>query len=847
MTLNFTQSHCQTEERVFMLGSSISPNLYEYTSGPNLSYCVKHCRQDERCHAVAFTRSVGEDVDCGLMGEFQQTRGKWALPGNHRMLSGTTYYLQTLCLKEVCEMLLAREWVPGKELIGYDHKVIHSVSKHECLQACIKEGNFECKSVEYHNFTGECHLSHSSRIDRPELFQKTESSINYLDNYCSHSPDFINSNTSKIVVLGKVDALHNLIGHQKVSTDGCGGLCFQNHLFSCQSFLFGHGILDTYCGVILVNNDEIPRIPRISETTRSPDNQETSGISNTSYRKFNGCDPVDVHFELMSGIYLDIVAYKSSNETTPEKCLNACRADAICHSVNIDYRKMACYFNKNILDSSTEDFLKNNGSFNYFKKICLSGASKCKRQWAFERVKGKMLVGYAHEKLIAQVKSLEECQTACLLQQNIVCRSAEFDPKKKECQLSSYNRFTTTDKSIELQPSEQGVDYLENNCLKVSVDCHPFFMNVTVSTNVVFRGKIYTQGRDTTCFVDVHESLQFTLPVLLNGSQCGTVNQAEGKFSNVLIIQNNDNVVTARDKAVGVQCTFQVGNKTGGTELNISQLNPTDRKRGKPPLPVLSLHIMDIQGRERKTFSIGELLKLQVRMSDDDTYGIFLRNLIAKDPAGANNLTLIDNSGCPVEMKMMREVRTVDEKSKFLESYLEAFTFMGSNIIELEADVETCLERCKPVLCQIPTGRSEDDMETVYSYGRRKRRELDENTYGDVLSIVRLSKSVGIRAPEFGVRDPSTKNVKYARPITAPPLTASNEFDLKQPTDGDVFCFDPMLAAVLGVFILVLEISGITACIVTSLQKNRCRKEQDSYYSVYSDGKTESSGLTTLF
>ena len=103
-------------------------------------------------------------------------------------------------------------------------------------------------------------------------------------------------------------------------------------------------------------------------------------------------------------------------------------------------------------------------------------------------------------------------------------------------------------------------------------------------------------------------------------------------------------------------------------------------------------------------------------MSDENTYGIFLRNLIAKDNYNlTNNFTLIDSKGfvlckctwiitqfglpcrCPVEMKMMREVRTVGLSSKSLESYLEAFIFTGGSLLVIEAEVETCLDKCKPV------------------------------------------------------------------------------------------------------------------------------------------------------
>lgn len=46
---------------------------------------------------------------------------------------------------------------------------------------------------------------------------------------------------------------------------------------------------------------------------------------------------------------------------------------------------------------------------------------------------------------------------------------------------------------------------------------------------------------------------------------------------------------------------------------------------------------------------------------------------------------------------MMREVRTIDDSSKSLESYFEAFSFTGSSTLNLEAEVETCLDRCRPV------------------------------------------------------------------------------------------------------------------------------------------------------
>lgn len=46
----------------------------------------------------------------------------------------------------------------------------------------------------------------------------------------------------------------------------------------------------------------------------------------------------------------------------------------------------------------------------------------------------------------------------------------------------------------------------------------------------------------------------------------------------------------------------------------------------------------------------------------------------------------------------MREVRLLNENRKALESYLEAFTFTGGSLLVIQVEVETCLDRCKPVI-----------------------------------------------------------------------------------------------------------------------------------------------------
>lgn len=106
----------------------------------------------------------------------------------------------------------------------------------------------------------------------------------------------------------------------------------------------------------------------------------------------------------------------------------------------------------------------------------------------------------------------------------------------------------------------------------VQVDCNPESMVISVRSSNVFNGKLYPRDRATesTCALDITGSNDFSLSLPLTNSTCGTVQESEGEFTNVLVIQAHDAIVTSFDKAIGVKCTFEVGNRTvGQTNLTI--------------------------------------------------------------------------------------------------------------------------------------------------------------------------------------------------------------------------------------------------------------------------------------
>jgi len=229
-------------------------------------------------------------------------------------------------------------------------------------------------------------------------------------------------------------------------------------MFPCRSFLFGRKSGLAYCGLTHQNRAVLVNNPNSFKSSKTLNYYEIA-------RSVEGCDISDVHFELLSGSLLTTTPYKVIRDLEPSNCLELCRQDTNCRSLNIDYKKGTCSFNKqNLRTSGVDRHLKLSPYFNYFEKTCLYSNSNCRRNWAFERVKGKELVGMIDEKVLVEASTREECETACLEHIDFICRSAEFNYQMNECRLSPYNRFSSRDKRVKLESSRSLVDYLENNC-----------------------------------------------------------------------------------------------------------------------------------------------------------------------------------------------------------------------------------------------------------------------------------------------------------------------------------------------------------------------------------------------
>lgn len=130
----------------------------------------------------------------------------------------------------------------------------------------------------------------------------------------------------------------------------------------------------------------------------------------------------------------------------------------------LNYEKHSCLAMNYDADNRASTIISGTDSTSFFEKICLS-VPTCEKAWTFERVIGKKLAGF-DDKVLTDIPSRLKCQEICLLEEQFICRSGEYDYVTQECRLSSEDRRTQPNHFVSAASS---VDYFENQCSPLSL------------------------------------------------------------------------------------------------------------------------------------------------------------------------------------------------------------------------------------------------------------------------------------------------------------------------------------------------------------------------------------------
>ena len=234
---------------------------------------------------------------------------------------------------------------------------------------------------------------------------------------------------------------------------------------------------------------------------------------------------------------------------------------------------------------------------------------------------------------------------------------------------------------------EEATTYELSACYNVSIDCHSGDMKANILTSTLFDGKIYAKGSPETCMEDINGQLKFSITFGYNDLDCGVNRESPGSYTNEVIIQHHDRIVTSSDLGLSITCQYDLTNKTVSNKVDLQitgEIAPSLYEESVVDSPNVIMRVADDQGQDTKTAVVGDQLNMVFEILDQDSpYEIFVRNLVAMDGATDTELVLIDDRGCPAETSIMSELRKSKDSDKILISNFDAFRFPSSDMVQV--------------------------------------------------------------------------------------------------------------------------------------------------------------------
>ncbi|XP_054931175.2 uncharacterized protein [Dermacentor andersoni] len=196
-----------------------------------LTDCLEHCRRNASCQSVNF--------ETGLCVLFTSSATERPASLAVSQFPVFTLYAQKICLfgKRRCSRDWAFERVTGYALRDLARKRLHAVAREECMDMCLDETEFQCRSANFDPSTGECAISDMDRhsVVGDRYFVPSGETNEYLESNCvDESVRLCEFRTVSGKILKTVDAVF-----QNVTTlEECRRLCLSVP-YRCHSFDLG--------------------------------------------------------------------------------------------------------------------------------------------------------------------------------------------------------------------------------------------------------------------------------------------------------------------------------------------------------------------------------------------------------------------------------------------------------------------------------------------------------------------------------------------------------------------------------------------------------------------------------
>lgn len=405
-------------------------------------------------------------------------------------------------------------------------------NKELCMEACLTAADFECRSANWYRQSGECTLSDQDRhsisqaeaSDQRMKFQNLYGPSNYTSSGSS------SSSKASSMIQGRPPP---------------GGL-YQNY-YTAGATPAGS----------------------ISERSRQPTPSKPLAVAvaatGNRYKSVS---------QLMGD--LERLNHLSSSSTTAAAQYNLITGNEsmATEPSNSDSNNLDVGLAENSWSLHGSQFvvdLPANALVDYLENNCIYEPNK---MCEFRKIQNNILKTV--DSIYQDVASLEECKQKCL---NAPYRCYSFDygdTSERVCRTSHLDQASLMSVKDPYLEVVGAITYELASCFNVTIQCRAREMVAQVSSSKMFRGKIYVKSRPTSCQNDVRESLHFELAMKYHDDACDVrsgSNHDRGVFSNDIIIQHHDRIVTTQDVGLSVYCQYDLGNRsiTNNVDLAIER------------------------------------------------------------------------------------------------------------------------------------------------------------------------------------------------------------------------------------------------------------------------------------
>ncbi|XP_017460917.1 PREDICTED: uncharacterized protein LOC108354236, partial [Rhagoletis zephyria] len=606
--------------------------IYYTIRNVSLYECLGWCRDEGDCTAAAFSFVVNP------LTPIQETT---CLLQNETLSKNTSlqkavnmYFFSKMHLRtdNLCNRLWSFERFPNKILRGLDNAIIFTANKEACLAACLNEVRFVCRSVEFNYLTMQCHLSEYDRRS-PGAFPQDlvdATGIDYFENSCLRSEDVCQE--QRIYDYAKVGMPFSKVAHYVEL----------NYYPDKELLVKSQGGCLRAC---TIENEFICRSVLFRPSFKP--GQPNCALYHLDHKTFPDG--------------LDTFATPSPIPLLDSGDSSATYFEAGCSNDTITTNKQGSNRDPTTVAASVSSSI---GS-----AIGVGSSSS---------IGGGNTPSISSSSLVSKLPSM--APTLPTLPPTISTISSSASA-------SSGGGAVPSSVADPLEPScdSYGV------CYEVALKCTDTKIVVNVQTSRPFHGRIYALGRSETCNLNVRNNQQFTLDISLGGQDCNT-QSVGGMYTNTVVLQHHNVVLTKADKVYHVRCTYETTSRNVTFGMMPVRDPDTLQITSAPEAPLPKIMIFGSDGREASTVRIGDRLSFRIEIPESTPYGIFARSCVAMAKDSRSTFEIIDEHGCPVDNSIFPSFYQVGNA---LESSYEAFRFTESYGVIFQCNVKYCIGKCE--------------------------------------------------------------------------------------------------------------------------------------------------------